>query len=110
MDTIEARNGWLYVAMRDVLYDEPTEITNFYPLGAQAYGMDSFIGRQLTLRDGLFRDEYGRLYALEHGPSTKPALTERRAVPEPAQRGKKLETRWMHGRWHKLTRNGWVAA
>lgn len=110
MDTIVEVNGMLYVAMRDVLYDEPTEITNYYPLGIQSYGMESYIGRHLTLKDGLFRDEYGRLYALANGAGTKPTFTDRAPVPEPSQRGRKLECRWMSGRWHKNTRNGWRPA
>lgn len=109
-DTIEERNGELFVAMRDVLHDEPTEIVNLYPLGVHAYSLRHLVGRPVTFKDGVFRDEHGVMYPLRDGQNSKPTLTERTPVAEPKQRGRKLELKWIFGRWHKETKNGWRPA
>jgi hypothetical protein len=118
--TLIERDGWLYVKVIEIDYQQPMKTSRCYPTGerlsslAQAQGLmeaaRARIGTYLTPQAGvswLFSDEHGIRYRLAEDGATKATWTEQEPIPEPMQRGKQLPLRWHRGAWQKLTSKGW---
>jgi hypothetical protein len=117
-DSLQARNGLLYVVNRWPMSDEPEVITSWYPTGIPARDYPDYLGQRLEcLGSGQYRPEGPRVngfrpqfvFALLKGGDTLPEFTEREPLPCPKVR-KGTETRYCQGRWEKLLRKGWVPA
>lgn len=119
--TLVERDGWLYVLYQYPEYDKPEMVKVYWPLAIRAqqfkasYG-DEYIGRELRdLREGKY--EMSRndslfppiVFRLPRGGQTHAEFTETEPIPEPKQRGKKLDVRWRYGKWEKHTARGWQA-
>jgi hypothetical protein len=120
-ETLVERDGWLYVLYQYPVYEKPEMVNIYWPLKIRAqqfisnYG-NEYIGRELRdLREGKY--EMPRIntlapitFRLPDGGKTVAEFTETKPIPEPKQRGKKLEVRWRYGKWEKNTARGWRAA
>ncbi|GHP00658.1 hypothetical protein KSF_107050 [Reticulibacter mediterranei] len=120
-ETLEERDGWLYIKSSSARLTEPKQIANWWPLQvrfadfAQRFAsLDEArkrIGRPMVyLGSGLYRDEEGLRYRLVNNGQTKPQFTDITDIPEPTQRGRKLPVEWRNGCWYKQTSRGWKRA
>jgi len=111
----------LYVLGSSTLDALPIRVTHWWPVGrhrVDAYkpmveDLMSLDGRELDTvgvgpGSGCFREPVSGMTVWLIGEGqTLPAKTEETPVRGPKTT---LETRWMHGRWEKLTKRGWVPA
>ena len=119
-ETLYEKDGWLYVRCEIANWSKPERHIHYWPTGirmldfAMREGFEEAnkrIGMKLTYQgNGVYYDEKFTTYRLQDGSQTKPAWTETESIPEPKQRGKKLETTYRDGAWHKYTARGWVLA
>ncbi len=114
LDTVEERDGWLYIRSMDTNYSEPTLLVHWYPIGLSVreyrrLWSDKPLGQQVRyLGDGLYRDEGGQRYRLTEGGQTRSTHLDTVPIPPPKQRGKPCPVKWEYGCWKKYTRQGWV--
>ncbi|GCE31994.1 hypothetical protein KDA_74780 [Dictyobacter alpinus] len=120
-ETLEERDGWLFIKHTQTSFTEPKEIANWWPLQVRfadfahrfvnTVEARKRIGRPVIyLGNGLYRDEDGLLYRLVDGGQTKAQFTHITDVPEPKQRGRTLPMQWRDGCWQKQTSRGWRRA
>lgn len=119
--TIEYRDGWMCVKTVDTNFNEPVQVTQYWPIcRASAYDIQLC---DLTGCEAEF-DHNGNVYykmghstsaiwsrnqCLYDGSKTVCIATDSAPLPCPKVR-KGVETRYRNGRWEKCLRTGWTAA
>jgi hypothetical protein len=117
--TLREREGRLYIVIEQTDYNQPKLARSFYPTGLRAADFKRSYGEELvgqTLRE---IDRFGGQYYIGDtrlqvscvdGGKTMPEFTEIEEIPAPRQRGRKLETKYFDGAWHRRTARGWAGA
>jgi len=109
-ETIQERDGKLFIMTKSRSFDEPITICNYYAIGVASKHYQDRIGlhvRYAQSGGGVYYDLEGQAYRLEHGGQTKPTYSETIPIEKPKTR---LQIRYVRGRWEKLTSKGWKIA
>jgi hypothetical protein len=120
-ETLEERDGWLYIRESHASFTEPKEIVCWWPLqvhfadfaqrfGSREEARERIGHRVIHEENGLYRDDEGLRYRLVNGGQTTPQFTEVLDIAPPKQRGRKLPMQWQNGNWYKQTSQGWKRA
>jgi hypothetical protein len=120
-ETLEERDGWLYIRDIHVSFTEPKEIATWWPLQVRFADFAQRFGSREEARlrightvihegNGLYRDDKGLRYRLVNGGQTTPEFTEVTDIAPPKQHGRKLPIEWRNGSWYKQTSQGWKRA
>ena len=110
--TIVNKEKKLYLRVEFPDYEKPFMIIVYYSFGVRARSHRQHVGkrvRQSLSGGGLYHDDNGLAFRLEHGGQTVPdkRYTEEEPIPRPKTR---LETKYRYGQWEKLTKKGWKPA
>lgn len=118
-ETLQEKDGRLFVVVEQANYSEPKLTRSYYPTGLRArdfersYG-EGLIGsalRETSRGSNLYYIGDTRLQVrCVDGGSTLPETTEVLDIPPPKQRGRALELKYSDGAWRKKTARGWVTA
>ena len=113
---IRVRDGKLYHVCVTTMSATPERAIMWWPLDATPdqysfrTGKSVGEGQPCEHRGSGIVSSGGQYWKIVGGGNAVAEIIETEDVPPPAQRGKKLSTRWESGRWQKLTAKGWVDA
>lgn len=118
-ETLEEKDGRIFVVVEAASYDEPKLTRSYYPTGLRSYEFKRDYGEDLIGAPLRETSRGSSLYYIgdtklqvrcTDGGATLPAVTEVLDIPPPKQRGRALELKYFDGAWHKRTARGWRAA